>query len=107
MLALAFLMLIGTALVADGFDVHVPRQYIYFAMGFAALVETINVFAAQRRARAIAAPGLGRSARASAAAVAAHPKPVAAPQAAAPAMQPPRQLSRSAAKRQARKRKKR
>ena len=36
MLALAFLVLIGVALVADGFDVHIPRGYIYFAMAFAA-----------------------------------------------------------------------
>ena len=39
MLALAFLMLIGLALVADGFDVHIPRGYIYFAMAFAGAVE--------------------------------------------------------------------
>src|SRR5262249_28384193 len=36
MLALAFLVLIGVALVADGFDFHIPRGYIYFAMAFAA-----------------------------------------------------------------------
>ena len=35
MLALAFLVLIGVALVADGFEVHIPRGYIYFAMAFA------------------------------------------------------------------------
>ncbi len=51
MLALAFLVLIGVALVADGFDFHVPRGYIYFAMAFAGAVEVINV-AAQRRRRA-------------------------------------------------------
>ena len=39
MLALAFLVLIGVALVADGFEVHIPRGYIYFAMAFAAAVE--------------------------------------------------------------------
>jgi predicted tellurium resistance membrane protein TerC len=50
-LALAFLVLIGVALVADGFDFHVPRGYIYFAMAFAGAVEAINV-AAQRRRRA-------------------------------------------------------
>jgi len=49
MLALAFLMLIGVALVADGFDVHIPRGYIYFAMAFAGLVEVFNVLAARRR----------------------------------------------------------
>ena len=49
MLALAFLMLIGVALVADGFDVHIPRGYIYFAMAFAGAVEVFNVLAARRR----------------------------------------------------------
>ena len=51
MLALSFLILIGMALIADGFDVHIPRGYVYFAMGFAALVETFNVLARRRRAR--------------------------------------------------------
>ncbi|MBI5852922.1 MAG: TerC family protein [Planctomycetes bacterium] len=41
-LALAFLVLIGVVLVADGFDQHIPRGYIYFAMAFAAGVEAIN-----------------------------------------------------------------
>ena len=49
MLALAFLLLIGMALIADGFDVHIPRGYIYFAMGFAGAVEVFNVLAARRR----------------------------------------------------------
>jgi predicted tellurium resistance membrane protein TerC len=49
MLALAFLLLIGVALVADGFDVHVPRGYIYFAMAFAAAVEAANIVAQRRR----------------------------------------------------------
>jgi predicted tellurium resistance membrane protein TerC len=49
MLALAFLVLIGVALVADGFEVHIPRGYIYFAMAFAALVEGINVALMRRR----------------------------------------------------------
>ena len=52
MLALAFLMLIGVALVADGFDVHVPRGYIYFAMAFAGAVELFNVLAARQRRQA-------------------------------------------------------
>lgn len=50
MLAVAFLILIGVALVADGFDVHVPRGYIYFAMAFSAAVEAINIMVRQRRA---------------------------------------------------------
>jgi predicted tellurium resistance membrane protein TerC len=51
MLALAFLVLIGVALVADGFDVHIPRPYIYFAMAFAAAVEVVNVIAGRNRAK--------------------------------------------------------
>jgi predicted tellurium resistance membrane protein TerC len=51
MLALAFLVLIGVALIADGFDFHVPRGYIYFAMAFAGAVEAINVVATRRRGR--------------------------------------------------------
>jgi predicted tellurium resistance membrane protein TerC len=49
MLALAFLVLIGVALVADGFEFHIPRGYIYFAMAFAAAVETFNVMASRNR----------------------------------------------------------
>ena len=43
MLALSFLMLIGTMLVADAFSFHVPRGYIYFAMGFSLSVEALNL----------------------------------------------------------------
>jgi predicted tellurium resistance membrane protein TerC len=49
MLALAFLVLIGVALVADGFEFHIPRGYIYFVMAFAGAVEAINVMAYGRR----------------------------------------------------------
>ena len=49
MLALAFLILIGALLVADGLGFHVPRGYVYFAMGFAALVEVFNVLARRTR----------------------------------------------------------
>jgi predicted tellurium resistance membrane protein TerC len=49
MLALSFLMLIGVALVADGFHFHIPRAYIYFAMAFSAAVETFNVLARRSR----------------------------------------------------------
>ena len=49
MLALSFLLLIGMVLVADGFQFHVPRGYVYAAMGFSILVETLNLLAAQRR----------------------------------------------------------
>jgi predicted tellurium resistance membrane protein TerC len=43
MLALAFLIVIGVVLVADGFDHHVPKGYVYFAMAFAVAVETLNI----------------------------------------------------------------
>lgn len=49
MLALAFLLLIGVALVADGLGFHIPRGYIYFAMAFSAGVELINILASSRR----------------------------------------------------------
>jgi predicted tellurium resistance membrane protein TerC len=42
-LALSFLLLVGVTLVAEGFDVHVPRGYIYFAMAFSAGVEMLNL----------------------------------------------------------------
>src|SRR4029453_8661287 len=43
MLALSFLLLIGMSLVAEGFDVHMPKGYIYFAMGFSIFVEMLNL----------------------------------------------------------------
>ena len=43
MLALAFLLLIGFTLMAEGFDVHVPKGYIYFAMAFSVGVELLNI----------------------------------------------------------------
>jgi predicted tellurium resistance membrane protein TerC len=43
MLALAFLLLIGTNLVADGFGLHIPKGYTYFAMAFSVLVEMLNI----------------------------------------------------------------
>jgi predicted tellurium resistance membrane protein TerC len=52
MLALAFLVLIGVALVADGFKFHIPRAYIYFAIAFSASVELFNVLAKRNRKRA-------------------------------------------------------
>ena len=53
MLALAFLVLIGVALVADGFQFHIPRGYIYFAIAFSALVEAFNVLAKRNRKKAV------------------------------------------------------
>ncbi|MFZ5734706.1 MAG: TerC family protein [Pseudomonadota bacterium] len=52
MLALAFLVLIGVALVADGFQFHIPRGYIYFAIAFAMAVEAFNILAQRNRAKA-------------------------------------------------------
>jgi predicted tellurium resistance membrane protein TerC len=52
MLALSFLLLIGTALIADGLDQHIPKGYIYFAMGFSVFVEGLNLRSGNRRAAA-------------------------------------------------------
>ncbi|HYG61202.1 MAG TPA: TerC family protein [Thermoanaerobaculia bacterium] len=43
MLALSFLLLIGMSLIAEGFDQHIPKGYIYFAMGFSVFVEMLNL----------------------------------------------------------------
>jgi predicted tellurium resistance membrane protein TerC len=43
MLALSFLLLIGVTLIVDGFGQHIPRGYIYFAMGFSVFVEMLNL----------------------------------------------------------------
>lgn len=51
MLALAFVLLIGFALVAEGFEFHIPKGYLYFAMAFSVLVEALNVTIARRRRR--------------------------------------------------------
>lgn len=48
-LALSFLILIGTALVAEGLDFHIPKAYIYFAMAYAVVVEVINIRIRRRR----------------------------------------------------------
>ena len=49
MLALAFLLLIGVSLVADGLGFHIPKGYIYSAMGFSVLVEAVNITVRQRK----------------------------------------------------------
>ena len=51
MLALAFLLLIGTTLIAEGFGAHVPKGYIYAAMAFSALVEGLNMLSRRARSR--------------------------------------------------------
>lgn len=43
MLALSFLVLVGVTLIAEGFDTHVPKGYVYFAMAFSVAVEMINI----------------------------------------------------------------
>src|SRR5438046_8894764 len=60
MLALAFLVLIGVALVGDGFKFHIPRGYIYFAIVFSAAVEFYNVLAIRKRKRAVNQPHANR-----------------------------------------------
>ena len=49
MLALAFLLMIGAALIADGIGFHIPRSYLYAAMAFSTLVEVLNVVAHRNR----------------------------------------------------------
>jgi predicted tellurium resistance membrane protein TerC len=51
MLALSFLLMIGLALVADGFGFHIPRGYIYAAMAFSAIVELLNILAKRNRGK--------------------------------------------------------
>jgi predicted tellurium resistance membrane protein TerC len=52
-LALGFLLLIGTTLIADGFGVHVPKGYIYAAMAFSALIEGLNMLSRRARRRRV------------------------------------------------------
>lgn len=49
MLALSFLLLIGMSLLAEGFDQHIPKGYIYFAMAFSVLVEVLNLKSKKRK----------------------------------------------------------
>ena len=51
MLALAFIVLIGAVLILDGLEVHVPKPYIYFAMGFSVMVEWLNLLMRRRGAQ--------------------------------------------------------
>lgn len=48
-LALSFLMIVGFVLIAESLDVHVPKGYVYFAMGFALAVEVLNIRARQKK----------------------------------------------------------
>ncbi|MBL8580025.1 MAG: TerC family protein [Mesorhizobium sp.] len=56
MLALGFLLMIGMTLIADGMGVHVPKGYIYAAMGFSALVEGLNMLARRKKKKGPADP---------------------------------------------------
>jgi predicted tellurium resistance membrane protein TerC len=51
MLALSFLLLIGVVLIADGLHFHIPKGYVYFALGFSVTVEALNTWAQRRRRR--------------------------------------------------------
>lgn len=59
MLALGFLLMIGMTLIAEAFHFHVPRGYVYAAMGFSTLVEVLNILARQARKRKQAATTQG------------------------------------------------
>ena len=61
MLALSFLLLIGMSLVAEGFDVHIPKGYIYFAMGFSVFVELLNLRLRRRNAPLHLRPSIDHS----------------------------------------------
>ncbi|MFV8781106.1 TerC family protein [Microbulbifer sp. SA54] len=53
MLALSFLILVGVTLIIEGFDVHVPKGYIYFAMAFSVAVEMLNIRLRKKQASAV------------------------------------------------------
>jgi predicted tellurium resistance membrane protein TerC len=53
MLALSFLILIGVSLIAESFDQHIPKGYIYFAMAFSVMVETLNLKAKKRKVEVV------------------------------------------------------
>ena len=53
MLALSFLILVGVVLIGEGWDMHIPKGYIYFAMAFAFMVEMINIHMRKKRAKPV------------------------------------------------------
>jgi len=55
MLALGFLLMIAVVLIADGFGAHIPKGYIYAAMAFSVLVESLNMWSRRAQARRTAA----------------------------------------------------
>ena len=52
-LALSFLILVGVTLIVEGFDVHVPKGYIYFAMAFSVAVEMLNIRMRKKKAEPV------------------------------------------------------
>ena len=85
MLALAFLLLIGVSLVADGLGFHIEKGYIYAAMAFSVLVEGVNIFAKQRKTKRVGAKHHTTAGNVIREQVAAHAPSAAAPVAATPA----------------------
>ncbi len=57
MLALSFLILVGVVLIGEGWDLHIPKGYIYFAMGFAVMVEVLNIRGRKKRTAPVALHG--------------------------------------------------
>ena len=53
MLALAFLVVVGVVLVAEGFDHHVPKGYVYFGMAFSLGVEMLNIHMRKRKSHKV------------------------------------------------------
>lgn len=95
-LALAFLLLIGVSLVADGLGFHIPKGYIYAAMGFSVLVEAVNILAKQRKlARRASEGGAGHGTAPAVAHEPGHPSPTT-------GSTPPRRRSTPASRAQAR-----
>jgi predicted tellurium resistance membrane protein TerC len=62
MLALAFIMLVGVMLIGEGIDIQIPRAYLYFGMGFSAVVESLNLIARRQRKKRKARRKAGTSA---------------------------------------------
>jgi predicted tellurium resistance membrane protein TerC len=53
MLAFAFILLVGAVLVADGFEMHIPKGYVYGAIAFSIFVESMNILAGRKRRTAM------------------------------------------------------
>ena len=56
MLALSFLVVVGVVLIAEGFDHHVPKGYVYFAMAFSVAVEMLNIRMRKRAEKPVRLP---------------------------------------------------